>query len=288
MFNAYARRVIGWSCVLTTQWVRKPLITKHCIYNQKYHIDFSLEHLLFYIRIPNIDDHFVYNLFRKVLKGNWDFGSLMSDAGSGIMMGSNNVSVTSPGNGDGSNSSNAVINNSEINHLANKPCEQIRYSASSDRISSGNSTLGRSVTRALWAGVKTTEGNHYTITHVQPIEQKRSLTQTFQVDEDSAGYTTLDPGATNDNTIFYCCTDLMVGLPIHDAVPSTPVTSLDDVEPTGQTPHVTYVNMNTIHPGGKRRPYVSSPICTDTNLPALNSRTRNPSTCHIHPPKRLR
>ena len=122
------------------------------------------------------------------MKGAWDFGSFLSDNASILM------SATS---GDSGNASGVGGVASSGVGSANKPCQQqqqTRYSAGVDGI---DVTEQRSVasSRALWAGVKTTEGNHYTITHVQPIEQKQRR-DAVDDDEDSGVYTTLTPVQT--------------------------------------------------------------------------------------------
>lgn len=123
------------------------------------------------------------------------------------------------------------------------------------------------LTRALWAGVKTSEGNHYTITHIQPFDQKLQrlslpsavLSDPQHLDEDSAGYTTLHPSATTsvnaynaDNKMYYCCTDLII---IQQPTASScaavqQVTSLDDsAELTCEgSQNPLYVNMSPLHP----------------------------------------
>ncbi|KAK2706183.1 uncharacterized protein LOC136030381 [Artemia franciscana] len=70
-------------------------------------------------------------------------------------------------------------------------------------------------TRALWAGLKHTEENHYTIAHVQPIEQKK--TEPPGYDYGSVGYTSLTPDkgitfvntAADTNDIHYMSTDVV-------------------------------------------------------------------------------
>lgn len=146
--------------------------------------------------------------------------------------------------------------------------------------------------RALWAGVKTaSEGNHYTITHAAPLfETKRSSaipaavspsrsTPAQQPDEDSAGYTTLQPvrNSNSDSQIYYCCTDLMRSPLNHH-----PVTSLDDPNPL-------YVNMTTvIHQDSRHQ---------RTHLPVVNpiyptspcagqyqqQRHQHHPSLHVHP-----
>lgn len=166
----------------------------------------------------------------------------------------------------------------------NKPGQQVRRcSNGSNEVYHHHSTnpaayppAGMVASRALWAGVKTcSEGNHYTITHAQPFEQKRCSSVVIQQsDEDSAGYTTLHPPAeTTDNQIYYCCTDLI----------TQPVTSLDD--PPVSNP--LYVNMSAvhhIHPPQRTHPPIN-PIypssCGHFSSP-LHRLPANPSL-HVHP-----
>ena len=267
---------------------------------------------------PEINWRLVLCPFRKSLKATWDFGSFTSENGS-IVVGSGTSSGGSGslgGSGSGIGSGGLTTTSGPV---GNKACQQVRYSVSGEQLSNGSnhavngnvgtglggsagstapSSLQRSVTRALWAGVKTTtEGNHYTITHVQPFEQKRPLPPVLpipssypnQPDEDSAGYTTLslNPSSTTDNKIYYCCTDIMVGLPLPEP---RQVTSLDD-PPTINPQYVNMAALNNANAScAKRRMEVGPPLVySGSVLPALNSRPvrhlQSVVTSHVHPPK---
>ena len=270
-------------------------------------------------------DHFDWFLScRKSLKGTWDFGSLTSENGSMV--------ISAAGNNSGSNTSSttttmhattgadcgratangrasvSVHAHGQTNNKQTACSQQVRSVASSvsvDQMSgtvgSSSSSLQRSVTRALWAGVKATEGNHYTITHVQPFEQRRPLPAPlgYTADEDSAGYTTLHPNATmtmttaaaaaaasssalatTDNQIYYyCSTDIMVGLPLNEFVPK--VTSLDD-PPAGNP---LYVNMSSLNPiaSNKSSRMQMNPLIYATSDFRPQHLLR--SSAHVHPPR---
>lgn len=157
-------------------------------------------------------------------------------------------------------------------------------------------------TRALWAGVKTSEGNHYTITHVQPFEQRvhrAAAANRSPPDEDSAGYTTLQPARLDyptDNQIYYCCTDLMVMSP-QSHYPSRAtykVTSLDDSVDPAPAATSLYVNMSPVHPFKALHQQVNAP-CSSTCCPLragchsmqMNAlaigRTSVSPALHLHP-----
>lgn len=123
------------------------------------------------------------------------------------------------------------------------------------------------LTRALWAGVKTSEGNHYTITHAQPVDQKLhrsslppvAIQGSQQPDEDSAGYTTLNPCASAaiadpnaENNIYYCCTDLILVQQPSTSTVMQQVTSLDDPTECSSIESINpmYVNMSPLIPLG--------------------------------------
>lgn len=209
---------------------------------------------------------FSLNSNRKTMKGTWDFGSFFSESGSILMGGCSSPS----GNG---------------NEMLAK-----QAAASSDQADNGHqsaapqqaSAPSHPPTRALWAGVKTmSEGNHYTITHAQPFEQRvqRSVGR-LAPDEDSAGYTTLQPTRldyTTDNQIYYCCTDLMMMSP-HRYAPrrtnSYKVTSLDDSLDNIPAANSLYVNMSPVHPF-RMQQQITTP-CNSTCCPLRSS-------CHSLP-----
>lgn len=207
-----------------------------------------------------------------------------------------NSAVASSTTGSSASGSNPSGNHSTLPANVNKPGQQVTrcsvstYSGDSMTYHHAGSALQPSAvihpssSRALWAGVKTcTEGNHYTITHVQPFEQKRSVVQHQQPDEDSAGYTTLHPPASaqvsTDNQIYYCCTDLVM------TRIAQPVTSLDDppVNPL-------YVNMSAVHPLSPPRrthppinPIYPTTSCGMNHQFNPHQRRHLPPTMHVHP-----
>jgi len=213
-------------------------------------------------------------LHGKTLKGAWDFGIFLSDNASMLM------NATS---GDSGNVSSVGGVGSDAGS-ANKPCQQqqTRYSAGVDGV---DLVEQRSVasSRALWAGVKTTEGNHYTITHVQPIEQKQRR-DAFDDDEDSGVYTTLTPAQnwSGEQRIYYCCANVVTSSPYSNRNSSmmTQVTSLDDSIEADRNP--LYVNMSAIHPLAQH----SIPVVR-TRIPQHPQRPQHPhhfnSSQHVHP-----
>ena len=232
---------------------------------------------------------------RKTLKGAWDFGSFLTE-NSSILIGNNDTGISPMGGERHHNGSVMIPVRTVASHQSEgiKPdCQAVCSSGDMGEHFLRNCSRGSVVpaaqrhvatpssfpplTRALWAGVKTcAEGNHYTITHAQPFDQKQQrsslspmvLHDLEQPDEDSAGYTTLHLSATTsaiavsnaDNQMYYCCTDLMM-IPqplISSAVQQ--VTSLDDsTDPTcegNQNP--LYVNMSPLHPLSS--PKISYPL----------------------------
>lgn len=191
------------------------------------------------------------------MKGTWEFGSFLTESGS-----SGGVLPSIGDHDDNVIRSIRTANPADVNKSMD---------GGSDRCASADSTIRAAnflhqpngipaapmpqPTRALWAAVKTSEGNHYTITHAQPVDQKLLLRMppqppTDQADEDSAGYTTLHPNAaiaSNTAKIYYCCTDLM----IVQQQSAQKVTSLDDpdgCDSESGSRNPTYVNMSALHP----------------------------------------
>lgn len=203
------------------------------------------------------------------MKEAWDFGSFLTENGS-ILIGSNGISASPTGTERNSSSSVLPARTGSLPDDSKAECPESCSPSDSIRghlfhncsVESAMPVPQRQVTtptssfppltRALWAGVKTSEGNHYTITHAQPFDQKRTPMapqNSQQPDEDSAGYTTLHPSATTTasgvgNKIYYCCTDLMITQ--KQASPLQQVTSLDDPAEHGANP--LYVNMSALHP----------------------------------------
>lgn len=272
------------------------------------------KHLLFSYNLRHCSYSRPFVVFhRKTLKGAWDFGSFLSENGS-ILIGGNSVGLSPTGGERHHNGSAMTPGNSQPDN--SKPdCQAARSSgnmaerflhtcgagvnvgsmvpAAQRHVISAPSSFPP-LTRALWAGVKTSEGNHYTITHAQPFDQKlqrsslpsSAIPSDPQPDEDSAGYTTLHPSATTsvnasspctnaENKMYYCCTDLILIQQPSSPVAVQQVTSLDDSTDmtfeASQNP--LYVNMSPLHP-------LSSP---KLNYPLVNP--VYPSPCR---PQQLR
>lgn len=209
------------------------------------------------------------------MKEAWDFGSFLTENGS-ILIGNNGISG-SPTGTERNNSSNNVLpaRTGSLGDDSKADCPESCSPSDSLRghlfhNCSGDSAMPQRqvttptssfppLTRALWAGVKTSEGNHYTITHAQPFDQKLQRTTPMviqnsqQPDEDSAGYTTLHPSATTTasgvgNKIYYCCTDLMIIQQSTTTNSLQQVTSLDDPAEHSLGANPLYVNMSALHP----------------------------------------
>lgn len=242
-----------------------------------------------------------------MLKGAWDFGSFLTENGS-ILIGGNDSGVSHIGGERHHHNTGSMMPvRTVIGHQTDNSkldCQPICSPGDMEadfRRSCSRGSIAPAVqrpvttpssfpplTRALWAAVKTCEGNHYIITHAQPFDQKQqrsSLPLTVardleQPDEDSAGYTTLHLGATTssapvsnaENQMYYCCTDLMMMHQTPTASGVQQVTSLDDsaelVCEGAQNP--LYVNMSPLHP-------LSSP---KMNYPLINP--IYPSPCRSH------
>lgn len=221
------------------------------------------------------------------MKDAWDFGSFLTENGS-TFINSNGIEASSTSTERNHHNSNGMLpTRMGSQSHENKP-DCLESCSSTENMRghlfhncSGDSAVMPAtqrpvttptssfppLTRALWAGVKTSEGNHYTITHAQPFDQKLQRTSlppitlhnSQQPDEDSAGYTTLHPSATTSftassvgNQIYYCCTDLMIiqQSPTSSAVQVQQVTSLDDPADLSneENPNPLYVNMSNLHP----------------------------------------
>ncbi|KAI9558469.1 hypothetical protein GHT06_015256 [Daphnia sinensis] len=233
----------------------------------------------------------------KMLKGAWDFGSFLTENGS-ILIGGNDSGVSHIGSERHHNTGAMMSVRTVAGHQADNSkldCQTIGSSGDREDDFRRNCSRGSvapavqrpvttpssfpPLTRALWAAVKTCEGNHYIITHAQPFDQKQQRSSLplaaghdlEQPDEDSAGYTTLHLGTTTssmavsntENQMYYCCTDLMMMQQTPTSSGMQQVTSLDDSANEiccegSQNP--LYVNMSPLHP-------LSSP---KMNYPLIN------------------
>jgi hypothetical protein len=231
----------------------------------------------------------LYFYYSKTLKGSWDFGNFFAENNS-ILIGNNDTGISPIGGGRHHNGSvlmpaitvsshptedlkldcQAICSSDDLGEHFLRNCH--RMPAAQRQVTTPSSFPP--LTRALWAGVKTcAEGNHYTITHAQPFDQKQkrsSLSPTIlhdleQPDEDSTGYTTLHLCATtsalavpnSENQMYYSCTDVIVIPPVCTV---HPVTSLDDsTDLTCEgTQNPLYVNMSPLH--SLSSPKISYPL----------------------------
>lgn len=264
-------------------------------------------------------------IYRKTLKGAWDFGSFLTENGS-ILIGNNDTGISPTIGGERHHNGSVmmpvrtVASHQSEGSIIKADCQAVCSSGDMGEHFLGGGNCSRAgsavpaaaqrhvttpssfppLTRALWAGVKTcAEGNHYTITHAQPFDQKQQRSSSLspmvihdleQPDEDSAGYTTLHLGATTsalisnaENQMYYCCTDLMmIPQPMNSGpVHHQPVTSLDDsTDQTcegNQNPPL-YVNMSPLHPLSSPKmsyplinPIYPSPCRSQPTVPHANN-----------------
>lgn len=264
-------------------------------------------------------------IYRKTLKGAWDFGSFLTENGS-ILIGNNDTGISPTIGGERHHNGSVmmpvrtVASHQSEGSIIKADCQAVCSSGDMGEHFLGGGNCSRAgsavpaaaqrhvttpssfppLTRALWAGVKTcAEGNHYTITHAQPFDQKQQRSSSLspmvihdleqQPDEDSAGYTTLHLGATTsalisnaENQMYYCCTDLMmIPQPMNSSPVHQQVTSLDDsTDQTceGNPNPPLYVNMSPLHPLSSPKmsyplinPIYPSPCRSQPTVPHANN-----------------